>query len=281
MDNENLDQIVEEKADKEEIKNQDDILVKQLIEGLEAYSKNSFTTFLSSFMAGLEIGFSFFLVAIVYSLFTGHIEAKFIPYLASFVYPMGFILVIMGKSVLFTEQTSLLSIPVIGGKKTVKDLLVLWGIVILGNLVGGYLIALFMVWIGPALGVISLEAIESLAEHVTHFSALTILGSSVLAGWLMGLLSWIITSTEKASGKVIIIYLITFIIAMAGLHHSIVGNVEVFAGLITSSKISISDYLTVQGTALLGNAIGGVFFVAILKYGAFLANNSDEQNGQF
>ncbi|TLP80932.1 formate/nitrite transporter family protein [Maribacter sp. ACAM166] len=275
MDKYNVDEIVETKAEKEEIQDQDDILVKQLCEGMDTYRKKRFSTFLSSLMAGLEIGFSFLLVAIVYSLFTGQIDDKFIPYIAAFVYPLGFILVVMGKSVLFTEQTSLLSLPVISGKKTIGDLISLWGIVILGNLVGGYIIGLFIVWMGPALGVISLEGIESLAFHVSHFSTMTILGSSVLAGWLMALLSWIITSTESASGKIVIIYMITFIIATAGLHHSIVGSIEVFAGLLTSSKISLMDYLTFQSTALVGNSVGGVFFVAILKYGAFLANNKE------
>jgi formate/nitrite transporter FocA (FNT family) len=276
MDKHNVDEIVDSIARKEEIEDQDDILVKQLCEGLDTYSKNRFSTFLSSLMAGLEIGFSFLLVAIVYTLFNGSLEDKYIPYVAAFVYPLGFILVVMGKSVLFTEQTSLLSIPVISGRKTVGDLMSLWGIVVFGNLVGGYLIGMFVVWIGPALGVISHTGIEKLAEHVSHYSALTILGSSVLAGWLMALLSWTITSIKNASGKIIIIYMITLIIALAGLHHSIVGSIEVFAGLLVSSEITFLDYTSFQGTALIGNAIGGVFFVAILKYGAFLANNGDD-----
>ncbi|MGB3145719.1 MAG: formate/nitrite transporter family protein [Maribacter sp.] len=276
MEKHKVDEIVETKAEKEEIEDQDDILVKQLCEGIDTYRKNRLSTFLSSLMAGLEIGFSFLLVAIVYSLFLGRIDEKLVPYLASFVYPLGFILVVIGKSVLFTEQTSLLSLPVISGRKTIGDLLSLWGIVIFGNLVGGYLIGFFIVWIGPELGVISYEGIENLAEHVNHFSRLTIFGSSILAGWLMALLSWTITSTESASGKIMIIYMITFIIALAGLHHSIVGSIEVFAGLLISDSVSFVDYLTFQSTALVGNAVGGVVFVAILKYGAFLANNSDD-----
>jgi formate/nitrite transporter FocA (FNT family) len=170
-----------------------------------------------------------------------------------------------------------LSIPVISRKKTVGDLVSLWGIVVFGNLICGYLIGMFVVWIGPALGVISHTAIEKLAKHIIHFSAFTILGSSILAGWLMALLSWTITSTKRASGKIMIIYMITFIIALAGLHHSIVGSIEVFAGLLVSSEITFIDYASFQATALVGNAIGGVFFVAILKYGAFLANNGGDE----
>lgn len=272
-----FDEIIETKSDKKEIEDQDDILVKQLCEGLDTYRKNRISTFLSSLMAGLEIGFSFMLVAIIYTLFNGKIDDKFIPYLAAFVYPLGFILVVLGKSILFTEQTSLLSLPVLSGKKTIGDLMSLWGIVILGNLVGGYLIGALLVWIGPQLGIISHQGIENLGEHVNHYSRDIILVSSVLAGWLMALLSWIITSTHKATGKILIIYIVTFVIALAGLHHSIVGSIEVFAGFLVSEKITFIDYLTFQSTSLLGNAIGGVFFVAILKYGAFLANNSEEK----
>ncbi|MEN8816436.1 MAG: formate/nitrite transporter family protein [Nonlabens sp.] len=276
MSKKEVEEIIDTKSDKEEIEDQDDILVKQLCEGLDTYRKNRVSTFLSSLMAGLEIGFSFMLVAIVYTLFNGTIDDKYIPYLAAFLYPLGFILVVLGKSILFTEQTSLLSLPVLSRRKTVGDLMSLWGIVILGNLVGGYLIGALLVWIGPQLGVISYQGIENLSDHVNHYSRDIILVSSVLAGWLMALLSWIITSTHKATGKILIIYIVTFVIALAGLHHSIVGSIEVFAGFLVSDKITFIDYLTFQSTSLLGNAIGGVFFVAILKYGAFLANNSEE-----
>lgn len=277
MEEKEVNEIIETKSKKEEIEDQDDILVKQLCEGLETFRKNRVSTFLSSLMAGLEIGFSFMLVAIVYTLFNGKIDDKFIPYIAAFVYPLGFILVVLGKSILFTEQTSLLSLPVISGRKTLGDLISLWGIVILGNLVGGYLIGALLVWVGPQLGIISHQGIENLGDHVNHYSRDVILVSSVLAGWLMALLSWIITSTHKATGKIMIIYMITFIIAIAGLHHSIVGSIEVFAGFLVSDKITFMEYLTFQSTALIGNAIGGVVFVAILKYGAFLANNSEEK----
>lgn len=278
MSDKEVDEIIKDKSLNEKIEDHDDILVKQLCEGLDTYRKNRIATLLSSFMAGLEIGFSFLVVVIFYSLFNGKIDASYIPYLAAFVYPLGFILVVLGKSILFTEQTSLLSIPVISGRKSIKDLLALWGIVIAGNLIGGYLIGAFIVWIGPELGIITEHGITHLAQHVNHFSREVILASSVLAGWLMALLSWIITSTHKTTGKIAVIYIITFIIALAGLHHSIVGSIEVFTGFLISDQITWIDYLTFQSTSLLGNAFGGVFFVAILKYGAFIANNSKEKS---
>ena len=60
--------------------------------------------------------------------------------------------------------------------------------------------------------------------------------------------------------------------AFTGLHHSIIGNIEVFAAYISGSEIIIGQYVSVQSTALIGNAIGGAFFVALLKYRAFVNN---------
>jgi formate/nitrite transporter FocA (FNT family) len=50
------------------------------------------------------------------------------------------------------------------------------------------------------------------------------------------------------------------------LHHCIVGSIEVFAGLITSDDITLTDYLRFQFWATIGNAIGGSVFVAVLKF---------------
>jgi len=64
--------------------------------------------------------------------------------------------------------------------------------------------------------------------------------------------------------------MITAVLAFAGLHHSIVGNVEVFSGLISSPKITWSAYGAFQSVSLIGNALGGAVFVALLKYRAFV-----------
>ncbi len=265
--------IKDEALDKsEEVENTEDIFIDQLCEGLETYKQDPRSTFLGAFMAGLEIGFSFLVVAICYSFFNGKIESSTIPYLAAFIYPLGFVLVILGKSILFTEQTSLLSLPVLSGRRSIKDLMKLWGIVISGNLLGGYLIGFIFCMVGPSLGVVSKEGMVELANHVSDFEYPVIFGSAILAGWLMALLAWIITSIKETIGEIVVIFIITFIIGLAGFHHSIVGSIEIFVGFILSEEINFLTYLIFVLLALLGNAVGGVVFVGILKYGAFITN---------
>ncbi|MBS9464283.1 formate/nitrite transporter family protein [Flagellimonas sp. 389] len=249
----------------------DEILIDQLSEGLEIYQKQTKATFLSALSAGMEIGFSFLLVAICYSQLKGFINEDWIPYAAAFFYPLGFILVIIGKSILFTEQTSLLALPVMSGRRSFKELIKLWGIVIAGNILGGFIIGGMLLAIGQSLHVITVEGIDTIASHVTEYPTQIIFGSAILAGWLMGLLSWSLSSIKHAVGQIVVVYIITLIIGLGGFHHSIVGNIEIFTGMLTGS-INFMDYLITLLMMLLGNTFGGVFFVAFLKYRTYTAN---------
>ncbi|SRX56199.1 Inner membrane protein YfdC [Aequorivita sp. CIP111184] len=251
-------------------KSHGEILKQQIIEGQETYDKNPISILLSSFTAGLEIGFSYLLICTLFFFLQGKVEEDTIIKLLSFVYPVGFIMVILGQSILFTEHTSLLTLPVLNKKRTLHSLLKLWGLVILGNLIGGYAIAFSLVWIGPHLGIFDLKTVEKIAIHVTNYDNTVIFVSAILAGWLMGLLSWLIAASKSTLSRIVLIFMITAVLAFTGLHHSIVGNVEVFAGLISSPEITIIEYVVFICLALLGNALGGAFFVALLKYRAFV-----------
>lgn len=253
-------------------KSQEDILVDQLCEGIETYKQHKSKVFIGALTAGLEIGFSYLLIAILYTFLKGKFTAETIFYLVAFAYPIGFIIVVLGKSILFTEQTSLLALPVLHKKRTVLELLKLWGIVIVGNLVGGAFMAVFVVLVGKGMGIISYESVSAIALHVTKGSVGIIFASAIMAGWLMALLSWLVTSASETIGKIVVIYMITAIVGFAGFHHSIVGNIEVLAGFIFTDAISFGTYASFQTTALIGNAFGGVFFVALLRYRAFAAN---------
>lgn len=261
-----------ESKDVNQAKTHGEILREQIIEGCEIYDRSPRSILLSSFTAGLELGFSFLMICSVFSFFQDKVEEATLFKLIAIVYPLGFILVILGQSILFTEQTSLLTLPVLSRKRSVFSLIKIWSLVILGNLIGGILIGLTISWIGPNLGLFKAETIAKIGEHVVGYDLPTILVSAVLAGWLMGLLSWLVTSSKETTAEILIIYLITAVMGFAGLHHSIVGNIEVFSGMLVSPKIDLFIYLKTLFTTLIGNALGAIIFVALLKYRAFVFN---------
>ena len=129
----------QDSQDKTMTKTHGEILKEQIIEGCETYDRSKSSILLSSFTAGLEIGFSFLMLCSLFSFLEGKVAEETIFKLIAFVYPIGFILVVLGKSILFTEQTSLLALPVLNNRRSVWSLFQIWGVVIFGNLAGGCL----------------------------------------------------------------------------------------------------------------------------------------------
>jgi formate/nitrite transporter FocA (FNT family) len=116
-------------------------------------------------------------------------------------------------------------------------------------------------------GVIAPAALGEIARPVVAHSGKALLLSAVLAGWAMGLLSWLVTAARDTISQIVIVWIITTVIGFAQLHHAIVGSVEVLAGVFAGQGATLADYGRFLGWTTLGNALGGVFFVALLKYG--------------
>ena len=247
-------------------KEADQILEEQIHSSLKEFKRSNRGLLLSGFTAGLEIGFSVVLMGTIYTLFADTSSPEAMKLYLALCYSIGFIFVIIGRSELFTEHTALAILPVLNGSVGLRELLKLWGLVYLGNILGGWLFSFILSYIGPTIGFIENQAFYHLAHHMTDFEWHIILVSAILAGWMMGLLGWLVTSSQETMSRIFIIILVTSIIGAAGLHHCIVGSVEVFLGMITSEEIGVGDYLRFQVWATVGNAIGGTVFVAVLKF---------------
>ena len=246
------------------------ILVEQVMDARETFERSLGSLFTSAFTAGLEIGISFFMILSAFALLSGVLPSHYAIVLASLLYPIGFIIVVIGQSLLFTEQTSLLSLPVLNKIEPLHKLLRLWGIVIAGNVVGGCLFAALMIGLGLNMQLFSVSDIDAYAEHVLGFRWWVIFGSAILAGWMMGVTAWLVTSARDTLSRIVLVTLITGSIGFLGLHHSIVGNIEIFSALIYGNTVSLERYLLFLIVILLGNTVGGVVFVAVLKNRTFL-----------
>lgn len=234
-------------------------------DGLLQHSRPSWSLFLSALAAGLEIGFSILLMGVLFSLFDNRISGPAMHMLLALSYPLGFLFVIIGREELFTEQTTIAVIPVLSGKKGFKSLFRLWGIVLSGNLIGCFIFGFILSTLPVEMQIIKPEAYQHIAERIPHYNWTSLFGSAVFAGWLMGLLAWLISSTSETISRLLLIILVTFVIGVTGLHHCIVGSVEMFAAMLSGGNITFSNYIHFISLAVPGNIIGGAFFVAALK----------------
>lgn len=249
-----------------------DILSRVIHEGEEIFKIKNQAITLSAVIAGLEIGFSYLLICTIYYLFAGKISEDILVKLFALVYPLGFIFVILGKSALFTEQTSVLTLPVLNGQRKISELLRIWGLVIAGNVFGGILFVLFIGTLAPRLDLFTHETMATIGEHIIDHDAWTLFLSAIVAGWLMGLLNWLLNSTINSLTRILLIGIITGVIGFGGFHHSIVGNIEVFGAVLYSNSVTVLDYLWFLLLALLGNSIGGGIVVGLFKYRIFQSN---------
>lgn len=255
-----------------------DILSRVISEGEEIFKIKNQAITLSAIIAGLEIGFSYLLICILAFLLTGKMSDEVVVKMYALVYPLGFIFVILGKSALFTEQTSVLTLPVLNGQRKIQELLRIWGLVIVGNVFGGILFVLFIGSLGPRLGLFTHETMAKVGEHVVDHDGWTLFLSAIVAGWLMGLLNWLLNSTINSLTRILLIVIITGVIGFGGFHHSIVGNIEVFGAVLYSNSVTVVDYLTFLLLALLGNSIGGGIVVGLFKYRIFQSNYREYNN---
>ncbi|USZ69997.1 formate/nitrite transporter family protein (plasmid) [Halorussus salilacus] len=222
---------------------------------------------LSGFSAGLDIGFGPLLMAVFLTLSEGGYGDIGTELLLASAYAVGFIFVIIGRSELFTEHTTLAVMPVLDGQATLRELGRLWGLVYVGNIVGGAAFTALVVTMFPSLGVADPEAFGTIAHKLVDHDLDWLFVAGILAGWLMGLLAWLITAAQETVSRLLIIWLVTASIGILHLPHSIAGNVEVLFGVFVSPEVSVLDYAKFLSLATLGNAVGGGVFVGLLKYG--------------
>ncbi|GAA5023477.1 membrane protein [Marivirga lumbricoides] len=249
----------------EKPKSAHEIFMEQVEKGELEHKRPSRGLFMSAIAGGMEVGFTLLLVGIVHTLFYEEISKSYLEVLLAMAYPIGFIFVIIGRSELFTEHTNLAFVPVLNKSATFSSLGRVWTLVFVGNLVGGYLVSLILSLLGPAMDIISYDTFYKLAHKLVDYSFDIILISSIVAGWLMGLVSWLVSSSQETISRIVVIVIVTFLIGIGGLHHSIVGSIEVFAGLLVTD-ITFAQYGHFQLWSTIGNLIGGVLFVSVLKF---------------
>lgn len=244
----------------------DDILVSAISEGLEQLHRPGLSLALSSIAAGLILGFTAMAVGVATTAFdTLGLQPLLERALIAVGYPLGFVICLTSGAELFTEHTATAVYPVLDRKASMRRLLRLWLIVAGGNLVGAFLSAGLLTLAEPVIG--ARRGYLTMAAHLVDPPTAALLVSAVLAGWLMALGAWLILATPPTVSQILSIYIVTFLIGIGGLHHSIAGSVEIFTAILArGSDITLIQCVRFIVLALIGNLIGGSLFVAVLNY---------------
>lgn len=231
-------------------------------EGIKELERESLSLVLSALAAGLSMGASM----IAKAFFIDHIPqgpAQFL--VANLGYTVGFVLVILAKQQLFTENTVTAVLPFMSHPtlRNAARLLRLWGLVLTGNLVGVALFAFTLVNL-PAFDPKLTPVFLGLGHEIMQNSAMQMFCKGIFAGWLIATLVWMMPNMGK--NRLWAIILVTYIIAIGEFTHIIVGSAEVLY-LVFMNEISFSQFLFPFAIpTLIGNIIGGTFIFALISH---------------
>ena len=226
----------------------------------------------SALGAGLTISFSFVASAYLASLVGGDVAKEAMVSLA---YPLGFIYVVLARHQLFTEQTLEPVLPLLEHptRRHFRQLLRLWGLVLVANLVGAVVMA-FLLARTSMLKLDMLSELDQVARAATEGGFGSVFYKAIFAGWLVALMAWLVAATESTVGQMILIWLTTAPISAFGFKHSIAGSAEAFYRALRHDAGWGEMTVDFVVPAVLGNIVGGVLFVAVLNHGQVAADRA-------
>ena len=231
-------------------------------QGEEEIGRSSSSLAWSGFAAGASMGFSFLGEALIRSTLP---DAPWRILVAGLGYSLGFLIVVMGQQQLFTETTLTALIPALTRRDlpSIGATLRVWVVVLTANvaatMIFGFLAAHLAIFEPPTLD--SMRALANTAVSGPFWPEVAKAGS---AGWLIGLMVWLLPSSGSA--RPFIIILLTWTIAVFQFPHIIAGSVEATYAVASGASPPLAYVSGFFLPTLIGNVIGGTVLAGLLNH---------------
>lgn len=241
------------------------------LEGQEELARPSSALAYSGVAAGLSMGFSLITEALLWTYLP---DTPWRILISRLGYTVGFIIVVLGRQQLFTENTLTPVLPLLSerGWSNLGNLVRLWAIVLTANLLGAASVALVIGHTGTFPSPVR-DALTVVSRQAVAGDPWTLLLRGIFAGWLIALMVWMLPFSE--SSRVTVVLIITYVVALGGFPHIIAGSVDVFyllgAGLISESRAWLGWLLP----TLVGNMLGGLALVAALNHAQVMSGRGN------
>ena len=228
----------------------------------EELKRTSVALGISGFAGGMFMGLSALGTAISLA-FMGHSPGA--QMVSRMFYPLGFIVVIVGRAQLFTENTLYPVALVLAEKREFWNTMRLWVVVLPSNVLGALAFAALAA-LTPALNPQFVAELSQLGtDAITHPGG-TVFWSGVMGGWIIATAAWLVSGSHSITGSVMIIWMLTFIVGLGNFAHCIATSGEILVAVLTHHA-AWSSYPRWFVPAVLGNICGGVGMVTLLEYG--------------
>jgi formate/nitrite transporter FocA (FNT family) len=230
--------------------------------GAEEMARPANSLWWSGVAAGLSISFSLLAQAIL----RAHLpDEAWRPLVTSFGYSIGFVMVVLSRQQLFTENTVTVVLPVMADftTKNLRGLARMWSIVFLANMAGTLVASLFCTFT-PVISPELRDGMLAVSRQILDHSWLASVCMAVGAGFLMAAMVWLLPGAE--SGQFYVVVAMTWLIAAGGFNHVVAGSMEAFM-LALNGELGVLPMLgNFFVPVLIGNIVGGTALFALLAY---------------
>lgn len=240
-------------------------------DGEKELERDAMALLWSAIAAGLSMGASLMAKGI-FQVHLDGVPAAFL--LENLGYTFGFVIVIMARQQLFTENTVTAVLPVMH-KPTAGNfglLFRLWSIVLLGNLIGTALGAIAFAEM-PVFDDATRQAFTAISQKVMEHTPGEMFANAVISGWIIATMVWMFPYAGAA--KLVVIIMMTWLVALGDLAHIVVGSVEVFYLIFTGQLHWQAFIWPFAVPTLLGNITGGTLIFALISH-AQIRNDMSE-----
>jgi formate/nitrite transporter FocA (FNT family) len=217
---------------------------------------------LSGLFAGACLGFGAVASAAATASLGNHPYSEL---LGAVFFPVGFIVVIIGRAQLFTENTLYPVALVLSEKRELWNTLRLWCTVLPANVLGALAFATLAARTS-ALPPDTKQALVQLGLQAAHMAPATIFWSGVTAGWIIATAAWLVSGSHSITGSVMILWILTFVVGLGNFAHCIATSGEILSTVLVH-QLPAMNYFHWLWIAVSGNVCGGVLMVTLLEYG--------------
>jgi formate/nitrite transporter FocA (FNT family) len=238
--------------------------------------RSTVSLIISGLAGGIFMGLSALGTAIALAMLTppGTHASGSVEFIAKMFYPIGFIVVIIGRSQLFTENTLYPVALVLSEKRHFWNTMRLWAAVLPSNVLGAFAFAC-LVALTHALKPEFVQSLAALGLEAAHNPASAIFWSGVMGGWIIALTAWLVSGSHSITGSVMIIWILTFVVGLGSFAHCIATSGEVLVAILVH-QAPWTSYPAWFFPAVAGNICGGVGMVTLLEYGQVIYGGDAE-----
>ncbi|SFL56797.1 Formate/nitrite transporter FocA, FNT family [Halogranum rubrum] len=215
------------------------------------------------FFSALAGGLAITVTLVVYASMYTKTDSSIV---ATLLYPIGFIYIIIGGYQLYTENTLPPVALTLERLASVPALLRHWAVVLAGNFLGGAIGAVVLAYGGVLSPEAAAVAAEFAVEGVYETSRWELFFKGAYAGLVVAGVVWMNFAASDTVSRLLIVYLAFLVIPLGNLFHVVVSFTEaVYLTLVgdLSLLLAMTDFVI---PVLLGNTLGGVLLVTVVNY---------------